>query len=114
MRKLMMLIAILAVVVVAAGPAIAQATQGFSEKSTKSGSASPAVKTTNSGKNVQLCPTDAQHVNTGNTDNEQGEVQPFSKSDGPSFTGTDLEIVPNVTPTCDQTMRQAAGAAGAK
>jgi Tfp pilus assembly protein FimT len=114
MRKLMMVVAILGIVVVAAGPAMAQATQGFSEKSTKSGSASPAVKTSNSGKNVQLCPTDGQHVNTGNTDNEQGEVQPFSTSDGPSFSGTDLEITPNVTPTCDQKMGQAASAAGAK
>ena len=110
MRKLMMMVAILGIVVVAAGPAIAEVTQGFSEKSTKSGSASPAVKTANSGNNVQLCPTDAQHVNTGNTLNEQGEVQYISTSDGPSFTGTDLEINPNVSPTCDQTLRQAAGA----
>ena len=111
MKRLMVLVAMLAVVVVAAAPAIAATVfETFSEKSTKSGSASPAVKTANSGNNVQLCPTDAQHVNTGNTLNEQGEVQYVSTSDGPSFTGTDLEINPTVTPTCDQTMRQAASA----
>jgi hypothetical protein len=110
MRKLMMLVAMLALVVVAAAPAIAQVTQGFSEKSTKSGGASPAVKASNSGKNFNFCPTDLQHVNTGNTLDEQGEVQNKSTSDGPGFGGTDLGIVPTETGTCDQTMRQAAAA----
>ena len=111
MRKLMMVVAMLGIVVVAAGPALAQVAEGFSEKSTKSGSASPADKISNSGKNVNLCPTDQQVAQTGNTLNEQGVDQYLAKADDISFSGTDLEITPNVTATCDQTLRQAAAAA---
>src|SRR5919199_1945922 len=104
MRKLMMLAAILAVVLVAAAPALAQVTQEFSESSTKSGAATPKVEIKNSGNNVNLCPTTQQAVNTGNVLNEQGVVQYQTKTDDIVFnadTPTQITLTPSETATCD-------------
>ena len=108
MRKLMLLIAILAVVVAAAAPALAQVSQEFSEARNKSGAASPAVKISNTGNNANLCPTDQQVVNTGNVLNEQGVVQYVSKTDDIGFSGSEITITPSETATCTQTIEQAA------
>jgi hypothetical protein len=74
MKKLMMLGAMLALVLVAAAPAIAQ-TQGFSERRISSGAANPATTVSNTGDNANLCPTVQQVSNTGNVANEQGVTQ---------------------------------------
>ena len=113
MRKLMLVAAILAVVLVAAAPALAQVAQEFSESSTKSGAATPKVEIKNSGNNVDLCPTSQQIVNTGNVLNEQGVVQYQTKTDDIVFnadTPTQITITPSVTAECTQTIEQAAAA----
>ena len=110
MRKLMLVAAILAVVLVAAAPALAQVAQGFSESSTKSGAATPKVEIKNSGNNVNLCPTSQQIVNTGNVLNEQGVVQYQTKTDDISFSGSEITITPSETAECTQTIEQAAAA----
>jgi hypothetical protein len=106
----MMLVAILAVVLVAAAPALAQVAQGFSESSTKSGKASPSFSFSNKGDNVNACPTNQQLVNTGNVLNEQGVVQYQTKTDDIDFTGSTITEEGSVTATCTQTMEQAAAA----
>ena len=107
----MLVVAILAVVVVAAAPALAQVSQEFSEARNKSGAASPSVKISNTGNNVNLCPTEQQVVNTGNVLNEQGVVQYVSKVDDIDFSGSELHIDgASTTATCDQTLSQAAAA----
>ena len=113
MRKLMLVAAILAVMLVAAAPALAQVAQGFSESSTKSGAATPKVEIKNSGNNANLCPTSQQIVNTGNVLNEQGVVQYQTKTDDILFnpdTPTQITITPSVTAECTQTIEQAAAA----
>ena len=110
MRKLMMLVAILAVVVVAAAPAIAQVAQGFSERRITSGAATPKVEIKNSGNNANLCPTTQQIVNTGNVAEEQGVTQYFTKTDDISFSGSEITITPSETAECTQTIEQAAAA----
>jgi hypothetical protein len=112
MKKLMMLAAILAIVVVAAAPAaLGQVSQGFSEKRITSGKASPSFSFSNKGDNVNACPTEQQIVNTGNVANEQGVVQYVSKADDIDFTGSSLTIDgASVTATCTQTIEQAAAA----
>ena len=114
MKKLMLVAAILAVVVVAVAPVIAQpVSQEFSESSTKSGAATPKVEIKNSGNNVDLCPTSQQIVNTGNVLNEQGVVQYQTKTDDILFnpdTPTQITITPSVTAECTQTIEQAAAA----
>src|SRR5919199_5189555 len=110
MKKLMMLAAILAVVLVAAAPALAQVAQGFSESSTKSGKASPSFSFSNKGDNVNACPTNQQLVNTGNVANEQGVTQYFTKTDDIDFTGSNITIDGSVSGSCTQTLDQAAAA----
>ena len=111
MRKLMMLAAMLAIVVVAVVPAIAEPlTQEFSERRITSGKASPSFSFTNSGNNVNACPTNQQIVNTGNVANEQGVTQYFTSTDDIDFTGSSITIEPSETATCTQTIDQASAA----
>jgi hypothetical protein len=113
MKKLMMLAAMLAVVLVAAAPALAQVAQGFSESRVTSGKAAPSFSFSNKGDNVNACPTEQQPVNTGNVANEQGVVQYVSKADDLDFTGSSITIgtpdaPASVTATCTQTIEQSA------
>jgi protein-disulfide isomerase len=113
MKKLMLVVAMLAVVLVAAVPALAQVSQEFSERRDTSGSASPKVAVSNTGDNVNLCPTVQQVAQTGQVLNEQGVVQYFSTADDLDFTGSSLTVgtenaPADLTATCDQTINQAA------
>ena len=110
MKKLMLMVAMLAIVLVAAAPAIAQVSQEFSERRDTSGSASPKVAVSNTGDNANLCPTVQQIANTGQVLNEQGIVQYFSTADDLDFTGSSLTIETSETAGCTQTIEQAAAA----
>ena len=109
MRKLILVVAMLAVVVVAAAPVIAQS-QGFSERRITSGKASPSFSFSNKGNNVNACPVAQQIAQTGNVANEQGALQFESKSDDIGFSGSELTITPSETAECSQTLSQAAAA----
>ena len=112
MKKLVLLGAIVAMVVVAAAPALAQVSQGFSERRDTSGSATPKVEVSNKGNNVNLCAQLQQAVNTGQVLNEQGVVQYVSKADDIDFTGSELGLTPSETAECTQQISQAAAAKG--
>ena len=106
-----MLAAMLAIVVIAAAPAIAQPlSQEFSERRITSGKASPSFSFSNSGDNVNACPTNQQIVNTGNVANEQGVTQYFTDTDDIDFTGSNITIDGSVSGSCTQTIDQAAAA----
>src|SRR5919202_896313 len=93
MKKLMLMVAMLAVVLVATvPPALGQVSQGFSEKRDTSGPASPKIAVSNTGDNVNLCPTVQQIANTGQVLNEQGVVQYNSTADDLDITGSSLTI----------------------
>ena len=110
MKKLMLLVAMLAVALVAAAPAIAQVSEGFSERRITSGAASPKTAISNTGKNANLCPTGQQVTQTGNVANEQGTTQYQTKTDDISFSGSEITITPSDTAECTQTIEQAAAA----
>src|ERR687886_2087210 len=110
MRKLMLVVAMLAVGVVAAIPVLAQPSQGFSERRITSGKASPSFAFSNKGNNVNACPVAQQVANTGQVANEQGTVQFESKADDIDFSGSELTITPSETAECTQTLSQAAAA----
>ena len=82
--------------------------QEFSESRIQSGSASPSFSFSNTGDNVNACPTTQQVVNTGNVANEQGVVQYASEADDISFEGSSIIIEPSLTSDCTQTLDQAA------
>ena len=106
----MLLAAMLALVLVAAAPAIAQVSEGFSERRITSGAASPKTEISNKGNNVNLCPTGQQVTQTGNVANEQGTTQYQTKTDDIDFTGSNITITPSETAECTQTIEQAAAA----
>ena len=109
MRKLVLVLAMLAVVVVAAVPVLAQS-QGFSERRITSGKASPSFSFSNKGDNVNGCPVAQQVANTGQVANEQGTVQFESKADDIGFSGSEETMTPSETAECTQTISQAAAA----
>ncbi len=99
----------------------APASQEFSERRITSGAANPTTSISNTGDNVNLCAPVQQVVNTGNVANEQGVVE--DNSDGFStddfgfgfgndldFTGSEINVTPDLSSTCDQTLNQAAAA----
>jgi hypothetical protein len=110
MRKLMLVVAMLAIVLVAAAPAIAQVAQKFSESGDKSGPASPSFAFSNKGDNVNACPTDQQIANTGNVLNEQGADQYDLTQGDVDFGGSSITITPAETSECTQSISQAAAA----
>jgi len=110
LKKLMLLGAIVAMVAIAAAPAIAQISQEESERRITSGKSSPSFSVSNKGNNVNLCPTGQQTANTGNVANEQGATQYQTKTDDIDFSGSSLTITPDTTSECTQEIKQAAAA----
>jgi LPXTG-motif cell wall-anchored protein len=110
LKKLVLLGALVAMVVVAAAPALAQVSQEESERRITSGKSSPSFSVSNKGNNANLCPTGQQAANTGQVANEQGAVQYNSKADDIDFSGSSLTITPSETAECTQTIEQAAAA----
>ena len=70
--------------------------------------ASPQTEFSNTGNNVDFCPTVHQVANTGNVVNQQGVVQYRSEADDIDFTGSSITIEPSTTSDCTQTIDQAA------
>ena len=112
MRKLMLLAAMVAIVLVAAAPAIAQVSQGFSQEDVESGGVAPVTEITNSGNNVSMCPVIHQSANSGNVQNEQGVVQYQVPEAGDiGFGGSSITMGAETAGECTQTIEQAAAAA---
>ncbi len=111
MRKLMLLAAMAAVVLVAAAPAIAQVGQGFSQEDVESGDVEPTVEISNKGNNVNMCPVIHQSANSGNVQNEQGVVQYQVEVDDIEFEGSNITFETASEGECTQTINQAAAAA---
>ena len=111
MRKLMLLVAMLAIAVVAVAPAIAQVSQGFSQEDVESGDVEPVVEISNKGNNVNMCPVIHQSANSGNVQNEQGVVQYQVEVDDIEFEGSTITFEVASEGECTQTLEQAAAAA---
>src|SRR5919199_1297587 len=88
----------------------AAVSQEFSERRITSGAASPSSSFSNSGDNVNACPTTQQVVNTGNVANQQGVSQYNTTTDDIDLSGSSITIDSSATATCDQTLNQAAAA----
>ena len=112
MKKLMLLAAVLAMVVVAAVPAIAQIGQEF-EQETESGDVDQSFTVTSEGDNSNQCAGLQGVANTGNAQNQTSLIQYGSESDDFEFdeVGSNIDVSPSSTTTCDQQVNQAASAA---
>ena len=110
MKKLMMLAAMLALLLLAAIPAIAQVTDEFGQEIEDTGSVTTSTTVTGSGDNSNQCVAPEQFGNTGNVQNAQGFLQYASTSGDIEFGGSSMTFSPTLTDTCSQTVQQAAAA----
>jgi hypothetical protein len=114
-KKLMMLAAMLAMamVLMAALPAIAQVTQG-TEQEAESGEVDQSFEITGEGDNSNQCAGIQGTTNTGESQNVLDVLQYESTADDFEFeeVGSDIAVSPTNTTTCDQQVNQAASASG--
>ncbi len=113
MKKLMLLAAVLAMVIVAAVPAIAQIGQE-GEQETESGEVDQSFEVAGSGDNSNQCAGISGVANTGNAQNQLDLIQYGSIADDFEFdeVGSSVDVSPSNTTTCDQQVNQAASASG--
>ena len=113
MKKLMMLAAMLALVLVVAAPAIAQVTQAIGQES-ESGDVTDTFTATQSGNNSSQCVTPEQFGNTGSLQNGQAVLQYNSEVRGPfgdiELEGSTFTFSPEMTVACTQAVQQSAAA----
>ncbi len=113
MKKLMMLAAVLAMVIVAAVPAIAQIGQE-AEQEAESGDVDQSFEVSSSGDNSNQCAGIQGVANTGNAQNQLDLIQYGSEADDFEFdeVGSSLDVSPANTTDCTQEVNQAASASG--
>ncbi len=113
MKKLMLLAAVLAMVIVAAVPAIAQIGQE-GEQEAESGDVSQSFEVSGSGDNSNQCVGIQGVANTGNAQNQLDFIQYASTADDFEFdeVGSTITVSPVSTTTCEQAVQQAAAASG--
>ena len=128
MKKLMLLAAVLAMLVVAAIPALAQRGDrdrdhrdrdggGISQESEQdadSGDVNQSFTVTGGGDNSNQCVGIQGVANTGNAQNQTSLIQYGSEADDFEFddVGSSIEVSPENSTTCDQQVNQAASASG--
>ena len=110
MKKLMVLVAMLAMLLVVAIPAVAQISEEFGQEIDNTGDVTLNTTVTSSGDNGSQCVAPLQFGNTGNTQNAQGFLQYNSTADDIEFSGSSMTFTPSLTNTCQQTVQQAAAA----
>jgi hypothetical protein len=110
LKKLMLVAALVAMVMVAAVPAIAQVTQSPEQK-VESGDSSQNFTVTGGGDNSNACQGIQGISNTGNAVNNTNVLQ-YASQGGVEVKGGDFEISPSSTTTCTQQVNQAASASG--
>ena len=112
-KKLMLLAALLAMLIVAAVPAIAQIGQE-AEQDTDSGEVNQAFNVTGGGDNSNQCVGLQGVANTGNAQNQIDLIQYASEADDFEFdeVGSTITVSPENSTTCDQQVNQAASASG--
>ena len=110
MKKLMLLAAMLAVVLVAAAPVIAQEV-GFDDQEFESGGIETETSLSIDGNNNNQCAGLLQFGQTGNFGNQQGTSQ---YDVGPEFEqefeGPEIEFGPENATECEQAVQQSAAA----
>ena len=113
MKKLMLLVAPLAMLALAAIPAIAQVSQE-SEQEAESGDLDQSFTVTSTGDNSNQCVGIQGVGNTGNAQNLTDVIQYGSEADDFEFeeVGSTITVSPESSTTCDQQVNQAASASG--
>jgi hypothetical protein len=113
MKKLMLLAAMLAMVLTAALPAVAQV-GGETEQEGESADINQDFSVTGEGDNSSQCANIQGVGNTGNSQNVIDVIQYSGEADDFEFeeVGSDITLSPSNPVTCDQQVNQAASASG--
>src|SRR5919107_2405940 len=106
----MMLAAILALVLVAAAPVVAQVAFEIGDTENESGGIGTSNEFEISGNNNNACLGQQQFGQSGNFPNQQGALQYDSDADDLGFAGGELEFAPESETACEQEVQQAAAA----
>ena len=111
MRKLILIVAMLAVLALIAAPVLAQVGFGIGDTENESGE----IETENAfgieGDNNNACLGTLQFGQTGNFTNQQGALQYASDADDQEFGAGELEFAPENETACEQAVQQSAAAA---
>ncbi len=110
MKKWMMLAAILALVLVAAAPVVAQVGLSVGDTENESGEISTENSFAIEGDNNNACLGQLQFGQTGNFTNQQGALQYASDADDLGFAGPGISFAPENGTACEQAVEQAAAA----
>ncbi len=111
MKKLMLLAALLAMVVVAAVPAIAQVSQGDFEQETETGGVGQSFEVVNEGNNSNQCAGIQGVANTGTNQNFQAFLQYANEDPEVEIEEAgNFTISPESETSCVQGVNQAAAA----
>jgi hypothetical protein len=109
----MMVLAMVALVLTAAIPAIAQVQQGLGQES-QTGNITANFTANQSGNNSSQCVTPLQFGNSGSLQNAQGVLQYSSQTNGPfgdiQQEGSTFTFNPTLNATCNQAVQQSAAA----
>jgi hypothetical protein len=113
MKKLMVIAAMLAMLMMATAPAIADIDQE-SEQESESGDVDQSFEVSSSGDNSNQCAGIQGVANTGNAQNQLDLVEFFSLADDFEFdeVDSDVDVSPENSTDCDQEVNQAASASG--
>ena len=113
MKKLMLLAAMLAMVLVASAPALAQVEQE-DEQEGESGEVDQSFDVSSSGGSANQCAEILAAAQSGNAQNIQELIQTDSNAEDLEFEdgGSSIDVSPELTEECEQTINQAASAAG--
>jgi hypothetical protein len=109
MKKLIVLAAILAMVMVAAAPALAQVV-GFDDQELESGGISTETEMAIDGNNNNQCLGVLQFGQTGNSANQQGTANYDQEEFSQGFGGPGISFAPENGTECEQAVQQAAAA----
>lgn len=112
MKKLMMLVAMLATVLAVAVPALAQPVNNGTAQEDESGNVELSFSVDQSGNNSDQCVTPQQFANTGSQQNGQGVLQYVSASGDINPEDGAFTFAPESTVPCTQAVQQSAAASG--
>jgi hypothetical protein len=110
MKKLMLLATVLAAVLVAAAPALAQIGPEFSDQELESGDIETETNISIEGNNNNQCTGLLQFGQSGNFANQQGTAQYDTGETEQEFAGPEYEFAPENGTECAQEVQQASSA----
>ena len=110
MRKLILIVAMMAVLALVAAPVLAQVAFEIGDAENESGEIETENALEIEGNNNNACLGQLQFGNTGNFTNQQGALQYASDADDLEFGAGEFEFAPENETACEQAVQQSAAA----